>query len=89
LIRFLPPGFFRRLRFFAHHHSSWLPVAVYTFELREFLLSYHLALNTLLHVIGALLFILGAGLQTWTLVLLTLPGIMGILEITRPCQAGS
>jgi len=79
------PGFFRRLGFFTYilPFITWVPVALLTFELREFLLSYHLALNTLLHVIGALLFILGAGLQTWTLVLLTLPGIMGMPEVTR------
>jgi protein-S-isoprenylcysteine O-methyltransferase Ste14 len=31
---------------------------------------------------GALLLVLGAGLQTWTLSLLTVPGIMGMPEVT-------
>jgi protein-S-isoprenylcysteine O-methyltransferase Ste14 len=79
------PRFFRWLGFFTYilPFITWFPVALLTFELRQFLLSYHIALHTLLHVIGALLFIFGAGLQTWTLVLLTLPVIMGMPEVTR------
>jgi protein-S-isoprenylcysteine O-methyltransferase Ste14 len=79
------PRFFRRLGFFTYilPFITWLPAALLTFESRQFLLSYHLALHTLLHVIGALVFILGAGLQTWTLVLLTLPVIMGMPEVAR------
>ncbi len=77
--------FFKQLTFFTFllPFITWLLVAVYTFKSREFLLSYHLTLPVVVHVIGALLFIVGACLQIWTLVLLTLPGIMGIPEVNR------
>lgn len=62
---------------------TWFPVALYMFEMREFLLSYHLTLPVVVQLAGALLFTLGGCLQIWTLVLLTLPGIIGIPEVTR------
>lgn len=79
------PRFFRRLGFFTYilPFITWLPVALFTFELRDILLSYRIALPAIVHVVGALLLILGAALQTWTIVLLTLPGIMGMPEVTR------
>ncbi len=79
------PRFFRRLGFFTYilPFITWLPVALLTFEMRDILLSYRIALPAIVNVLGALLLILGAGLQTWTIVLLTLPGIMGMPEVTK------
>jgi len=79
------PRFFRRLGFFTYVLPliTWLPVALLTFEFREILLSHRTALPAAAKFIGGLLFISGAGLQAWTLILLTLPVIMGMPEVTR------
>ena len=79
------PRFFRRLGFFTYVLPlvTWLPVALLTFEYRDFLLSYRTALPVAVKFVGGLLFISGAGLQAWTLILLTLPVIMGMPEVTR------
>jgi protein-S-isoprenylcysteine O-methyltransferase Ste14 len=58
-------------------------VAVITFELREPLLAYRIALPAAANALGVLLFVLGAGLQAWTIILLSMPGIMGMPEVTR------
>ena len=79
------PRFFRRLGFLTYVLPliTWLPVALLTFEYRDFLLSYRTALPAAAQFIGGFLFISGAGLQAWTLILLTLPVIMGMPEVTR------
>jgi protein-S-isoprenylcysteine O-methyltransferase Ste14 len=79
------PRFFRRLGFLTYSlpFITWLPVALFTFGVRDMLLSHLIALPAIVNVSGTLLFILGAGLQLWTLVLLTLPGITGMPEVTR------
>ena len=79
------PRFFRRLGFLTYvlPFIVWLPVAVIVFELRGSLLAYRIALPVIANGLGVLLFVLGAGLQIWTLVLLTMPGIMGMPEVTR------
>jgi protein-S-isoprenylcysteine O-methyltransferase Ste14 len=79
------PRFFRRLGFLTYilPFIIWLPVAVITFELREPLLAYRITLPVIAKSLGMLLFVLGAGLQIWTAVLLTMPGIMGMPEVTR------
>ena len=78
------PRFFRRLGFFTYvlPFITWLPLALLTFAYRDFLLSYRTALPVAVKFIGGLLFISGAGLQAWTLILLTLPVIMGMPEVT-------
>jgi protein-S-isoprenylcysteine O-methyltransferase Ste14 len=79
------PRFFRRLGFLTYilPFITWLPVAVFSFELRDTLLLYRVALPVIARVVGALLFVVGSCLQAWTLALLTLPGIMGMPEVTK------
>jgi protein-S-isoprenylcysteine O-methyltransferase Ste14 len=79
------PRFFRRVGFFTYvlPFITWLPVALITYSLRDVLLSLRTELPSIVHIIGALIFILGAGLQTWTLALLSLPVIMGMPEVTK------
>jgi len=79
------PRFFRRLGFLTYilPFLTWLPVAFIIFGLREHLLAYRIALPATANALGVLLFMLGAGLQAWTIILLTMPGIMGMPEVTR------
>jgi len=79
------PRFFRRLGFFTYilPFLTWLPVAFITFGLRENLLADRIALPAIANALGVLLFVLGTGLQAWTIILLTMPGIMGMPEVTR------
>jgi protein-S-isoprenylcysteine O-methyltransferase Ste14 len=79
------PRFFRRLGFLTYilPFLTWLPVAFITFGLREHLLAYRIALPAAANALGVLLFVLGAGLQVWTIILLTMQGIMGMPEVTR------
>jgi protein-S-isoprenylcysteine O-methyltransferase Ste14 len=79
------PRFFRRLGFLTYilPFLTWLPVAFIIFGLREHLLAYRIALPAAANALGVLLFVLGAGLQAWTIILLTMPGIMGMPEVTR------
>ena len=79
------PRFFRRLGFLTYilPFLTWLPVAFIIFGLREHLLAYRIELPAAVNVLGVLLFLLGAGLQAWTIILLTMPGIMGMPEVTR------
>jgi protein-S-isoprenylcysteine O-methyltransferase Ste14 len=78
------PRFFRRLGFFTYLLPvlTWLPVAYATFTMRDALLSHRIAMPMGVNAAGVLLLVLGAGLQTWTLSLLTLSGIMGMPEVT-------
>jgi protein-S-isoprenylcysteine O-methyltransferase Ste14 len=79
------PRFFRRLGVLTYILPliTWLPVALVVFELRDVLLGYRTALPPVVQVIGFLVFALGAALQVWTLLLLTLPVIMGMPEVSR------
>lgn len=79
------PRFFRRLGIWTYvlPFITWLPVAFFTFRLRDVLLAYRIELPFLAKAVGAFLFLAGAALQTWTLVLLTLPVIMGMPEVTK------
>ena len=78
------PGLFRRLGFWTYILPliTWLPIAFITFRLRYFLLQYRIELPAIMDVIGVLILVLGAGLQAWTLYLLTLPVTMGVPEVT-------
>ncbi len=79
------PGLFRRLGFLTYVLPliTWLPLAILAFVLRDDLLRYRMEMPALMKVFGVLLFIPGAGLQAWTLLLLTLPVIMGVPEVTN------
>ena len=79
------PRLFRRLGFLTYLLPiiTWLPLAFLTFRLRDVLLHYHVGLPLAVKVIGVFLFLPGAGLQAWTLLLLTFPVIMGMPEVTN------
>jgi len=79
------PRFFRRLGFLTYilPFITWLPIALFTFTLRDVLLEYRISLPEIVNVIGALVLVSGADLQAWTLTLLTLPVIMGTPEVTK------
>ncbi len=79
------PTFFRRLGLLTYllPFVTWLPVAVVAFILRDDLLRYRMDLPLPVKAAGLILFVAGAGLQTWTLLLLTLPVITGMPEVTR------
>jgi len=78
------PRFFRRLGFFTYILPliTWLPIACIIFRLLDVLLLYRIELPVVIKITGICLFILGAGVQVWTLYLLTLPVIMGMPEVT-------
>src|SRR5512143_3907610 len=79
------PRFFRRLGFLTYVLPlvTWLPLAYFTYELRDVLLQYRVTLPAGVNFIGAVLFVLGAGLQAWTIILLTGPVIVGMPEVTK------
>lgn len=79
------PRLFRRLGFWTYilPFITWLPVAFFTFTMRDVLLEYRISLPDSVNVTGGLLLVLGVGLQAWTLILLTLPVIMGMPEVTN------
>ncbi len=57
------PRFFRRLGFLTYILLliTWLPIAFFTFTMREVLLEYRITLPGIANVIGTLLLVLGAG----------------------------
>ncbi len=77
------PRIFRRLGVLTYLLPliTWLPLAYLTFRLRDVLLHYRVGLPAAVKAIGVILFLPGAGLQAWTLLLLTLPVIMGMPEV--------
>ncbi len=79
------PRLFRRLGVLTYLLPliTWLPLAFLTFRLRDVLLHYRMGLPADVKAIGLFLFLPGAGLQAWTLLLLTLPVIMGMPEVTN------
>ncbi len=83
------PRFFRRLGFLTYVLPviTWLPAALVIYTMREVLLRYRADLPAPANIIGLCLLLLGAGLQTWTLFLLTPPVITGIPEVTTSVRA--
>ncbi len=79
------PRLFRRLGLLTYLLPliTWLPLAFLTFSLRNALFQYRAGLPVAVKVIGLFLFLPGAGLQVWTLILLTLPVITGMPEVTN------
>ncbi len=79
------PGFFRRLGFLTYllPFITWLPIAFLVYRLRHVLLQYRAVFPAAVTIPGLFIFILGAALQAWTLLLLTLPVIMGMPEVTN------
>ncbi len=79
------PAFFRRIGFLTYllPFVTWLPVAIAAFLLRDDLLRHKIGLPLPVKAAGLTLFVAGAGLQAWTLFLLTLPVITGMPEVTR------
>ncbi len=85
------PQFFRRLGSVTYilPFITWLPVALLIFLHRDFLLKFRVGLPGVINVAGVILFGAGAVLQVWTLVLLTLPVIMGMPEVAKSVQTDS
>ncbi len=84
------PRLFRRLGLLTYLLPlfTWLPLAFLTLSLRDALFQYRAGLPLAGKVIGLVLFLPGAGLQVWTLMLLTLPVITGMPEVTNSATAG-
>ncbi len=78
------PGFFRRLGLATYLLPlvTWLPAAIMIYDQRSFLLGYTVELPLAVKVAGFALLVPGVALQTWTVLLLTGPGIMGMPEVT-------
>lgn len=78
------PKLFKRLGFFTYvlPLTTWLPLAFFIYHERALLLQHRISLPLAIKFFGAVLLLLGMALQVWTLVLLTLPGIMGMPEVT-------
>ena len=79
------PQVFRRLGLFTYvlPFLTWLPAAAFILSRRSFLLQYQFSFPLAVLAAGGLLLVLGMALQIWTLALLTLPGIMGVPEVTE------
>jgi protein-S-isoprenylcysteine O-methyltransferase Ste14 len=60
----------------------WLPAAYLIYVYKDFLLLYRIGLPDMVNISGRVLFIIGLGLQLWTVKLLGLPAIMGLPELT-------
>lgn len=82
------PRLFRRMGFYTYviPFVTWLPAAFIIFINREYLLSYTLDLPLGMNIAGGVILVFGIALQSWTLLLLTLPGIMGMPEVDRRIQ---
>jgi protein-S-isoprenylcysteine O-methyltransferase Ste14 len=78
------PGFFRRLGLATYLLPlvTWLPAAIMIYDQRSFLLGYTVEMPLAIKVVGFALLVPGVALQTWTILLLTGPGIMGMPEVT-------
>lgn len=78
------PKLFKRLGFFTYLLPlvTWLPLAFFIYHERAILLQHRFSLSPMINIFGAILLLLGLVLQIWTLVLLRLPGIMGMPEVT-------
>lgn len=79
------PRFFRRLGFLTYvlPFVTWLPTAAAIYSMRNALLIYHATFPVVINIAGIIILAMGTALQIWTLVLLTLPGIMGMPEVSR------
>jgi protein-S-isoprenylcysteine O-methyltransferase Ste14 len=78
------PNFFKRLGFFTYllPFVTWLPLAYFLYHERDLLLRYAVDFILVVKIVGGLLLAAGLSLQIWTLALLSLPGIMGMPEVT-------
>jgi protein-S-isoprenylcysteine O-methyltransferase Ste14 len=78
------PNFFKRLGFFTYVLPlvTWLPLAFFLYFEKDLLLRYTVGFPFVVKIIGGAVLIAGLALQIWTLTLLSLPGIMGMPEVT-------
>ena len=79
------PGLFKKLGLFTYimPFVLWFPLAYIIYARRMILLQVKIGIPLLLHVAGLLLLIAGTALQIWTGRLLSIPGLMGLPEITK------
>ena len=77
------PRFFKRLGFitYALPLVTWLPAVYLVYLYRLFLLEFTVPFPLVVNIAGAMSLILGIALQSWTLMLLKLPVIMGMPEV--------
>ena len=80
---------FRKLGMFSYILPAvlWLPLALFIFSRRDFILTNHVFLPLPVKVLGTLLLIMGAALQIWTARLLSLKGIMGMPEVSAKVES--
>jgi protein-S-isoprenylcysteine O-methyltransferase Ste14 len=78
------PNFFKRLGFFTYVLPlvTWLPLSFYLYSEKDLLFRYTVGFPFAVKIIGGAVLIAGLALQIWTLILLSLPGIMGMPEVT-------
>ncbi len=78
------PTFFKRLGFFTYvlFLATWLPLAFFLYCEKGFLLRFIVGFSLGVKIIGGVVLAAGLALQIWTLILLSLPGIMGMPEVT-------
>lgn len=78
------PRFFKRIGFFTYLLPAvlWWPLVYVIYRHRDMVLQHTVSFPLALIIMGWVLFVAGLALQVWTLLLLTLPGITGVPEIT-------
>lgn len=83
------PRFFGRLGYLTYilPFVTWLPAAYFIYRYRDFLLRSTVDLPMGVNIVGGAVLVAGLALQTWTLLLLTLPGIMGVPEVNRQMKS--
>jgi len=84
------PNFFKRLDLLTYvlPFVTWLPVAYVVYHYRDFLLDFQINFPFIVEIIGVLILVSGAALQVWTLLLLKVPAIMGVPEVTSRVRSG-
>lgn len=78
------PRFFKRIGFFTYLVPTflWWPLAYVIYQHRDFVLQHTVSFPLAVIVMGWILFLAGWALQLWTLLLLTLPGMTGMPQVS-------
>ena len=85
----LATGFFRGLgrATYLFVAAAWMAAAYLIFLNQDIILAYGFQFHPIVSIVGVFLVAAGTLLHIWTAVLLTVPGIIGIHEITKPQQS--
>lgn len=83
------PDLFRRLGLLTYLFPAvvWIPLALLLYSEREFLLLHRFHLPFMVQVAGWVILSAGTALQMWTGRLLSLPGLMGMPEVTKKVES--